>query len=440
MRIESSQEKISKKDLSLKLEPISSHLLRATVKIPSNLASTIHSQTVELYQQSAFLPGFKKTETPQQYIEENYKNEIELTLKGLLFKHLVLDFLMDQIIHKKIPLTNYPRLDNIHTTPNKEINFLFNLSISDPLELKEWKNFVFRAPKRKKYKDLDKQVTLFLKRETSSFKKQQPDTIQENDWVRFETILLDKQQKPILEQCKKNYWLKVNNKYLTEPFQSLLLNKKIDDTFITNNLPLKNDLSDEAEHNKYLFLIKIKGIAKGNHLSLETFKSNFKLKSKLDIHKKLIEIFSYRNDISQRKSIIEELFHLLLSKHRFEVPKHFIIRRQEDILQTLRQHPDYQVYKQQKDFFNQIELLSEKQLKEEIIVDQIAYKENIKVEEQDIENYLSLFNNNRLKEFVYFKPLLEKIEDNDTPLQNGLLKQAILREKTLNYILHTLTK
>ena len=440
MRIENNQEKNSKKDISLNLEPISSHLLKATVKIPSNLTSIIHTQTVESYKQSAFLPGFKKTETPQEYIEESYKNEIELTLKGLLFKHVVLDFLMDQMFQKKIPLANYPRLDNIQATPNKEINFLFNISISDPLELKEWKNFVFRAPKRKKYKDLDKQVTLFLKRETSLFKKQPPDTVQENDWVSFQATMLNKNQKPILEQHTKTYWLKVNNKYLTRPFQSLLLNKKLGESFITNNIPLKNELSDEAENNKYLFLIKIKGITKGNHLSLETFKTNFKLKSKLDVHKKLIEIFSYRNDISQRKSIIEELFHLLLSKHRFEVPKHFIIRRQEDILQSLRQHPDYQVYKQQKDFLAQIAMLAEKQLAEEIIIDQIAYKENITVEEQDIENYLSLFNNNRLKEFVYFKPLLEKIEDNDTPLQNGLLKQAILREKTLNYILHTLTK
>ena len=346
---------------------------------------------------------------------------------------------MDEIKIKKIMLTNYPRLTNIKISNKKQAFFTFDLSIADPLELKEWKHFVFKPPKRKRYKDLDKQVDLFIKRETSLFKKHLLNTIQENDWVYFSATLLNNKKISLLDQYPSLFWIKVNNKYTTKPFQSLLINKKIDDTFITNCLPLKNEFSEETENNQFLFLIKIKAITKGNHFSLEAFKSNFKLKSKFDIHKKLIEVFSYRNDISQRKSIIEELFHLLLSKHRFEIPKHFVIRRQEDILHYLKHHPDYQVYKMQKDFLNQIEILSEKQLKEEILIDQIAYKENIKIEDKDIQNYLYLFNNNRLKEFIYFKPLLETIEDLDVPLQTPILKQSVYREKTLNYVIYTLS-
>jgi FKBP-type peptidyl-prolyl cis-trans isomerase (trigger factor) len=227
---------------------------------------------------------------------------------------------------------------------------------------------------------------------------------------------------------------------VSKPFQYSLTEKKIGDTLITEHLPLQNEFSSINNCHQYKFLITIKKITKGKNLCLESFKHNFKLKSKLEVHKKLIEVFSYRNDVSQRKAIIEELFHLLLSKHRFEVPKHFIMRRQEDILHALKQHPDYQVYKIQPDFSRQIELLAEKQLQEEILIDQISYKENIKIDEKDTHHYLHLFNNNRLKEFIYFKPVLEKIEDSQQPLQIGILKQSVLREKTLNHIIHVLTK
>jgi len=154
----------------------------------------------------------------------------------------------------------------------------------------------------------------------------------------------------------------------------------------------------------------------------------------------LIEVFSYRNDISQRKAIIEEMFNLLFSKHRFEVPKHLIIRKQEEILSSLKKRPDYQVYKLNKNFTDQVALLGEKQLKEEIIIDQIASHDNVKVDTRDIQNYLNLFANHRLKEFVYFKPHQESFEDSTSPIHNSLLKQFCRREKTLNYVLYHLTR
>ena len=180
--------------------------------------------------------------------------------------------------------------------------------------------------------------------------------------------------------------------------------------------------------------------AKTPKLKKQKQKNRLKLKTKDSIHKKLIEVFSYRNDMSQRKTIIEEIFHLFFSNHRFEVPKHLIIRKQEQILIELKKHPDYQVYKSQKDFQERLEMLAEKLLKEEILIDHIAYQENIKTVIKDVEHYLSLFNNDRLREFVYFKPSFTRIEESDFPIHESLIRHAVLREKTLNHIIHVLTK
>ena len=427
--------------LNIVIQKISTNIWRAEITIDAQIINSLYDQTLNVFQKETILPGFKKETAPISYLEEHYKDSIYNNVKNYRFKHTVLDVLMDELMRLKISIANYPRLVSVNLEKNKNAKFCFDISVASPLILKEWKYFIFRAPKRKRYKDLDKQVTFFIKKELSMFKKSNPNQVEEGDWVYFNSELVNNKNELLPGLNTGNFWIKINNKYMKRPFQSLLNGKNIDESFITNKLPIKNDFSqEEEENNSYSFKITIKKIAKGKHFSLESFKNTFKLKSKIEIHNKLIEVFSFRNDISQRKSIIEEIFHLLLSKHRFEIPKHFSVRRQEDILDYLKNHPDYNVYKQNKDFYEQVIILAEKQLKEEILIDQLAYRENISVTPDDIKNYLNLFNNNRLREFIYFKPILEKIEESDFPLQTGLLKQYALREKALNEIIHELTK
>jgi len=318
-------------------------------------------------------------------------------------------------------------------------SYAFELSVSTPIKLKEWRHFVFKSPKRKNYKDLDKQVALFLKRESSLFRKQNQEMVEEGDWVHFHTTLLNGEGQPTKPALRNTFWLRVSTQHLALPFPSLFLGKRPGDAFVSDRLQLEESFQQKL-HNNYAYLIEVKTICKGKHLCLDALKANFKLKSRADIHKKLIEVFSYRNDISQRKSIIEELFHLFFSKHRFEVPKHIVLRRQEEILLALKKQPDYQVYKVRKDFNLHVELLAEKQLKEEILIDQIAYAENVTIDARDIKNYLNLFNHERLREFVYFRPSVDAVEESTTPVLTSILEQATLREKTLNQIIHTLTK
>ena len=102
--------------------------------------------------------------------------------------------------------------------------------------------------------------------------------------------------------------------------------------------------------------------------------------------------------------------------------------------------PDYHVYKAQKNFGKQLEKLAEKQLKEEVLIDSIGYKENIVVTRDDIKSYLHLFNHDRLREFVYFKPDLDNFDELDSPIPETLLHEAVMREKTLNTIIYQLSR
>lgn len=416
---------------------ISSHLFKVNVTIDKQVIDSLYQETVLLFR-TKYLDGFGQNVAPVQYIEETYGIEINKKIKSYIFRHVIVDFLLEELIGRKIPFANYPRLMHITNAEGNAMIFTFDLSLTEAMELKEWKNFAFKTPRRKRYKDLDKQVLQFIDQNTCMNKKLNSTVVEEDDWICFSATLLDQNMAPVVPELTSSFWAKIKKNEISNKLKNALIGKCLGESFISNDFYFEDD-TDYYENLTHYFSITIKAIVKGKFLSLDLFKQTFKLKNKAEIHNKMMEVFSYRNDISQRRTIIEEIFNLLLSKHRFEVPKHLILRRQEDILANLIHQPDYHVYKSQKDFLKYIELLAEKDLKEETIIDQIAYKENIVVSIEDIQNYLNLLSNKRLKEFTYFKPTHEKLEDMDAPINHGLLAHTILREKTLNYVIHMLT-
>ncbi len=421
---------------SLNLTPISSHLFKASVTIDPLIVDPLWLTTVEIFRHDR-IEGFDESTIPAEYVNDVFKGEIQNKIKHYLFHHVVIDYLFNELIKRKIAVANTPRLSFIETQDEKKIIYHFDVSTSDILELKDWKLFAFKSPKRKRYKDLDKQVVAFI--------DGRPDisptvaTVTENDWVMFQATPVNAANEPISPNLISSFWIFTQRQEVIEPFVIELLGKKFEETFYTTAIDLYQD-EIKAEHHSYRYRITIMAIVKGANFCLETFKTTFKLKNKMDVHNKLMEVFSYRNDISQRKAIIEEVFHLLLSKHRFEIPKHLILRREEDLLATMLQQPDYHVYKAQTNFTAYVELLAEKQLKEEILIDQIAFQENIKPDIRDIAQYFHLLSNKRLQEFVYFKPIFLRSDRVESPINLTTISLVVMREKTLNLIVHVLTR
>jgi FKBP-type peptidyl-prolyl cis-trans isomerase (trigger factor) len=422
--------------LHLTLNPISSHLIKASITVNPSIVEPLWLNTVEIYRHDR-IEGFDQTTIPAEYVSEVFRGEIQNKIKHYLFNHIVIDFLFNELIKQKIAVANTPRLSFIETQCDEKLVYHFNISTSDLLELKDWKLFAFKSPKRKRYKDLDKQVIAFM--ENRAEVPPILNTVTENDWVMFQATPVNESDEALSAHLASSFWIFTQRQEVIEPFIIELLGKKLDEVFFTTAIDLYQD-EIKAEHHSYRYRINILAIVKGANFCLETFKTTFKLKNKIDVHNKLMEVFSYRNDISQRKAIIEEVFHLLLSKHRFEIPKHLILRREEDLLATMLQQPDYHVYKAQTNFTAYIELLAEKQLKEEIIIDQIAHQENIRPDVRDISQYFHLLSNKRLQEFVYFKPIFLRSDRVESPINLTTISHVVMREKTLNYIVHVLTR
>lgn len=430
----------TKEIIQLRLEDIQPNFARIVVVVPRVFVTTIYQRASLAQKNETHTYGFPKGATPLLYIEQNYKASLLEHVKEFLFKYFVMSFLFKKLLSKKILVAGEPRLQDVVILSEDDAEYHFELSLTTPIDLSRWKTLPFKAPKRKNYKDIDRQVESFIKEEQNNMKKHQnSDEVSMGDWVCFDIALVaDESQEPLANYCE-NLWLKIGNEEADIPFQEVFVNKKVGDVFYSSDKCFQDYFTSTINTN-YLFYVAIKDIVHNGFFSLEHFKQHFRLRTNKETHLKLIEVFSYRNDLSLRRAMAEEALKLLISKHQFDVPNYLVLRQQKIVLESVCANPDYQVYKTQSNFKENIRQLAVKQAKEMLLIDQLMHEENITLVPTDFKGYLNLIKRARTKEFIYFNPPHTKIDGQETPLASVLLGQCCLREKTLNHIIYNLTK
>lgn len=414
-------------------------LYLATVTIPKSLVDAVYLQAIFSQQNALQAPGFQKDHIPTQYIEEVCQTDLTEHLKEFLLNYFVASFLYQEIKKQKIRIAGSPRLTNVYTKPHADAQFTFELTIAPPVSFKDWKYFLFKAPKRKNYKDLDRQVESFLKEEKDRLNSCSDKTISLGDWVHFRITLVSSDHQLILGLHSEYLWYKVGDEEADNELRNFFMNKKIGDTFYTDYADFQQYFSTYLD-TRYTFKIDIIDILENAFFCFEHFKKHFKLKTNKAITHKMIEVFSYRNDLSQRRTTVEESLRLFAQKHPFDIPEHLILRQQQAVLNDLQTNPDFHVYRMQHDFSRRVRQLAEKQIREMILIDQLSYYEDIDASVEDIKCYLNLTKRPRSKEFIYFETPETKLMGQELPIAHQELNYTCLREKTLNHIIYHLTK
>lgn len=407
-----------------------SYFYDALITVPQSIVDQIFNRAVKKQSEKIQSIGFKNT--LDDYVSVTFKQSLVEYTKEFLLRFCVLDFVYEQLINYKITCSQDPRLLDIQLNPGQSATFTFSINTTPVISLLDWKYFVFKAPRRKNYKDIDRQVDFFLKEESINQANATLETVSLFDWVYF-TV---ETGEPVL---LSEFWIHMADEEISTPLREVFLGRKKGDRFIVHNTGFEEYLSSTLIV-EYPFIITICDIVPHAFFCVELFKQFFKIKTQKDTHKKLIEIFSYRNDLSQRRSMVEDALGLLCSKHTIEIPEHLILRQKKRILETVQSNPDYNVYKRQAHFEEYLNKLALKQSQEIALVDQIAQKENVIVTHDDVRGYLNLTKRNRTKEFLYF-PIYENFKNGQAmPLVVGTIKQNCLREKVVNYIIYHLTK
>lgn len=412
-----------------------------TLTIPQPYVRAVYNEALVNHKHDVRTYGFSHGTTPLNYLNETSKLPIIEHLKEFFFTHCIHDALYAGLINHKIVIAGYPRLTDIKLDPMIDAQFTFKVyPISLPLK-NEWKKLPFKTPARKNYKDLDKQAELFIKEETEKEQKfaSASPLITYDDWICFDVYLVDQTATHLLAPHKHILWLRISDEEADREAQELFLNKKIGDCFYTQSPLLQRYFSKEFD-TYYTFGIEIKDRISHRFFSLDRFKQHFRLKTQRELHNKLIEVFSHRNDISQRREMAQAACKTLMTHYPVTMPEELVQLQQKQVLDAVHLNPDYPVYKAQPDFKERIRQLAEKQLTEALLIDHIAYHEQLFVSHDDMINYLAFTQRPRMKEFIFFDLPSSRLQDQEIPLSHEQVHRQCLREKTLNYVIHHLSK
>jgi len=423
------------RSLTYTIDKKSSNVWYLHVGVPAGLTGHVRDHVTKLYRQYTIMPGISCSSLPLSYTQEHFSSEIEKETLEFLHTHFVEPNVQSFLLEQGISIVNWPRFKEVTGAASSGYTFTLILSLAPQLNIHSWKSHTFVAPKRKNYTDLDIQVESFISclKPTDAVEAQ---LVEAGDWVRFSARFKTPSEAQLL-QNPTYYWLRITNPSIATETTKQFLSKAVGDSFLLTASALNLE-HESALPTDYFFQVTIENIVKTQGLSLRQVQESLGSTDHQTLHNKLIEIFSYRNDVSLRKAIIEELFYSLLNAYRFEVAPHAITRRKELLLFLMQQTPDNSVYTKQKHFATHITLLAETKLKEEALVDAIAQEEHLDTNPCDIMKYLVLASSDRLKEFLYFSPPSEDALTSEQPCSEYILTQAVRREKALNKIIEQL--
>ncbi|MCL5436668.1 MAG: hypothetical protein M1549_02210 [Candidatus Dependentiae bacterium] len=425
------------------LEPQSRKLSLARITVKQAHVNALYRQALSRHQLHVQARGFARGSTPVAYLELTYKAYILEHLKEFLLNHCVINFLCQELTRQHVVVVGDPTLFQVSLTPDRDAEFVFRCSQLPITVEQDWRRINFKIPGRRNYKDLDRQVDLFIREESSLEAKAAraaPATV--GDWICFSIMVVDHESHvPLFETADEHelLWLKIGREDTDREAQLLFCGKSVGDAFISASNYLQRYFSKQLDTD-YAFLVTIRSIVPVAYFSFDALRRHFSLTPRDSINRELVSVFSTRNDITLRRELVEATFRAIFKKIPIWVPEELVRHQEEYLLREVQRTPDYPVYRLQKDFRAKISALAEKQLREALMVDHIGQREVIMADDADVESYLSMLQRPRTKEFIYFDLPVTQVNGQEQPLPLGIVKQACLREKVLNSVITALTR
>jgi len=415
-------------------------ICKSKIIIPQEFVQNFFKHASEVKQLSSESHGFKKGSVPIDYIQVHYKQNIINHMQEIFLKHFVIDTLLEHLHKNKILIVGQLLLTAITMDPSKDSVYTFEGVLPKEIYIQRWKNLPFKTVQRKKYHDIDNQVKSFLEEEEKSqLLYQSEDFVQVGDWICFDAWIVDIKKGSLFHNQKSELWLKISDEEPDLIFHELFLNKKINDTIITDNPSLRQYFCNSFD-TPYTYAVQIKDRLPHKYFSTEYLKHHFRLKNKKDLHNKLIEIFSFSSDVSQSRLIADAALSTIIKRNNILVSPSSVQSQKDIIVHELQQKPDYTLYKMKPDFDDHVTILAKKQLYEIVVTDYVAHTENLNAQHIDIKSYFNLMQRTRTKEFLYFNPPATQIEGQESPISTESIKRSCLREKALNHIIYHLSK
>jgi len=399
------------------------------IEVPKELIEKEFDKVYTELQKNAEVPGFRKGKAPRHMLEEHF---------GHKASERALSNLINEGYHKAIEQENIhpvqmPEISNVNFDENDKLTFEALVDIKPVFELKNYKGLkIKKASALVTDEDVDKTIEL-LRDRYAQYIPVETRGIKIGDYVicDFSYYTADK----LIEE-KKNSWLLITKEMFIPGLDKKLEGiKKDEEKEFEITLP-KYYKPEEFAGKKVKFKIKVNEIKEKKLPALDDEFAKMAGKKTMDeIRVQIRQEMEKEKQLQVKQDMRSQLIDGLVKAMPLDVPPSLLAKREESLKQSTRERmrqsglTQEQMDKKEKQLNEVYAKEALKQLRIYFIMGEIAEKEKITVEEQDmtqrIEDLAKTYNQNPDTVFNYLE-------------QNNLLENMhseILEEKIISFLI-----
>ncbi|MBU1076986.1 MAG: trigger factor [Spirochaetes bacterium] len=404
------------------------------IEVDKESISEEYNSILQKYQKQASIPGFRKGKAPEAMVKKRFKNNIDEDVLSDIIPKAYTEALE---ITKVAPYT-VPEI-KVESFNEKELKFKADVQLRPEVELGTYKGLSFHQDEYKiSDKDIDNELHKLQER-FADFVNKDDKKIADEDNVVLQVEAYNENNEIIKELSNENHKLEVNKKNLYDEFYRNIIGLKVnDDNEFSKEYP--RDFNNKMlAGKKILYKIKIKEVQEKKLPGIDDkFAKDVGDYKSLDELKKVIEdqlkgILDNHISVRLEKSMLEKISHA--SKYR--IPERLIADRSATLLNDFQKN-----LKQQGHDFNsmieqkiidlekikaEVRTQSLKDLEDYLIIMKIIELESIKVEEKEVDDFISKEAQNMKQDVNEYKKKLSQD-------MLSYIKQDLLTKKVLTFL------
>ena len=372
----------------------------------------------------AVIPGFRKGKAPLAAIKSRFA---KIAAKDVL-EDLLDESYADAISQSGLDPVSYPKIIDIDFAEDKPLLYTAELEVKPVIKLEKYTGLTLKKP--------DDQVTdgevielmEYIRRKNSSLESVDRPAA-EHDFVIADLEVLSDSGNSVGEKEFKEVQLELTAGPVAEQFLKQLAGIKVDDQREVEIAYPADHFDKRFAGSTVKFLARIKAIKQLNLMPMdEEFFKQFG--EKITTEEQFKE--ALREDIRQRKTkkaneeLREEVIKEVIDKNRFDLPESLVERFLNNMVEDYRERNKGTVDEEElRTYYRPIGI---RQIRWDILLREIAEKENIRAEQADIDTWLQRFADN------YKIPLEEARKSVTDNRRIADVKETILEHKVIEFI------
>lgn len=371
------------------------------------------------------MPGFRKGKVPMSMLKKVYGEAIEYKASESIAQKKFWE-VSDELNLKPLSM---PQLTDIDFQIGEKLFFKVKYEVKPVIEVKDYKNIeVEKLVFKVKEEDIEREVTNLLKSQ-AEFKEADQIT-DEKFRVKVDLQRMDDKALPIVGQSQQDMLIDLSEANINPAILESLMNKKVGDEF-------KFDFVDEHYHGEELHREEFK--YSGTVKSIEQIVlpevteellskiSRSKAKSLDEFKQQIRDNYKSYYDSQSDNIVMNSLLNKVVENNKFDVPPGYVETILNNLVESEKENAKRQKMMHTFDENGVREYLkprSEWNAKWQIIMESIAEKENIKVEDSDLEK---LAEDEAVKTGISKEKLMKFYKDSNRTI-------GILEDKVVNLI------